>query len=212
VTISIVPPASALDPVAARSLVGLAGLPTIVATGPFDNQPYAEQLAAAFAMVRLRCRPQLVLVGTGAHRATVMRRSFAQGAGASVHVIRDLTEDSWPYLIAAADVVVPSPAAASVTLMDVLSVGRPVVGPADPAIVRAVVPASAGLVYRPGDVSGMAEALLRLLTTPSLRHGMSCRARQVARRHHLQRLSLQQTEQRGNEHAQHPWPTSAMGR
>jgi glycosyltransferase involved in cell wall biosynthesis len=192
--------------------VGLAGLPTIVATGPFDNQPYAEQLAAAFAMVRLRCLAQLVLAGTGAHRATVMRRSFAQGAGASVHVIRDLTEDSWPYLIAAADVVVSSPAATADTLMDVLSVGRPVVGPADPAIVRVVVPASAGLVYRSGDVSGMAEALLRLLTTPSLRHGMSCRARQVARRHHLQRLSLQRTEQRGNEHAQHPWPTSAMGR
>jgi hypothetical protein len=42
-------------------------------------------------MVRLRCRAQLVLVGTGAHRATIMRRSFAQGAGT---------------LIAAADVVV----------------------------------------------------------------------------------------------------------
>jgi hypothetical protein len=96
VTISMVPPASALDPVAARSLVGVTGLPTIVATGPFDNQPYAEQLAAASAMVRLRCRAQLVLVGTGAHRATIMRRSFAQGAGT---------------LIAAADVVVPGPAA-----------------------------------------------------------------------------------------------------
>jgi glycosyltransferase involved in cell wall biosynthesis len=212
VTMSMVPPASALDPVAARSVIGLVDLPTIVAMGPFDDEAQAEQLAAAFTTVRSRCRAQLVLVGAGAHRATVMRRSFAQGAGTSVHVIRDLTEDSWPYLIAAADVVVPSPAAASVTLMDVLSVGRPVVGPADPAIVRAVVPASAGLVYRPGDVSGMAEALLRLLTTPSLRHGMSCRARQVARRHHLQRLSLQRTEQRGNEHAQHPWPTSAMGR
>jgi glycosyltransferase involved in cell wall biosynthesis len=197
---------------AARSLVGLAGLPTIVATGPFDNQAHAEQLAAAFITVRSRCRAQLVLLGTGEHRATVMRRSFAQGAGTSVQVIRGLTEDRWPYLIAAADVVVPSPAAASVTLMGVLSVGRPVVGPADPAIVRAVVPASAGLVYRPGDVSGMAEALLRVLTTPSLRHGMSCRARQVARRHHLQRLSLQRTEQRGNEHAQHRWPNSAMDR
>jgi hypothetical protein len=72
--------------------VGVAGLPAIVATGPFDNQPYAERLAAAFAMVRLQCRAQLVLVGNGAHRATIMRRGFAQGAGT---------------LIAAADVVVP---------------------------------------------------------------------------------------------------------
>jgi glycosyltransferase involved in cell wall biosynthesis len=192
--------ASALDPVAARSVVGLAGLPTIVAMGPFDDPTYAKQLAAAFTTVRLRCSAQLVLVGTGPQRATIMRRTLAHGVGSSVHVVRDLPADRWPYLIAAADVVVPSPTAASITLLDVLSVGRPVVAPADPAIVRVVVPASAGLVYRPGHVSGMAEALLRLLTTPALRHGMGCRARQVARRHHLRRIALQRTEQR-NEHA-----------
>jgi glycosyltransferase involved in cell wall biosynthesis len=195
----MVPPASALDPVAARSLVGLAGLPTVVATGPFDDQAHAEQLAAAFTTVRSRCRAQLVLLGTGEHRATVMRRSFAQGAGTSVHAIRDLTDDRWPYLIAAADVVVPNPTGGYTTLLDVLGTGRPVVVQADPTTVRLVEPASAGLIYRQGDVSGMAAALLRLLTTPALRHGMSCRARQVARRHHLQRLSLQRTEQRGNE-------------
>jgi hypothetical protein len=121
VTISMVPPASVLDPVTARSLVGVAGLPTVVATGSFDNQPYAEQLAAAFAMVRLQC--------------------------------------------AAADVVVPG---------------------------------------RPGDVPRDGEALLRLLTSPSLCHGMSCRARQVARRHQLQRLSLQRGTIQEDEHAQHP--------
>jgi glycosyltransferase involved in cell wall biosynthesis len=197
---------------AARSLVGLAGLPTVVATGPFDNQAHAEQLAAAFTTVRSRCRAQLVLLGTGEHRTTVMRRGFAQGAGASVHAIRDLTDDRWLYLIAAADVVVPNPTGEHTTLLDVLGAGRPVVAQADPTTVRLVVPASAGLIYRPSDVSGMAAALLRLLTTPTLRHAMGCRARQVARRHHLQRLSLQRTEQRGNEHAQHSWPTSAMGR
>jgi glycosyltransferase involved in cell wall biosynthesis len=193
-------PASALDPVAARSLVGLAGLPTIVATGPFNDRTYAEQLAAAFVTVRLRCGAQLVLLGTGPQRATIMRRAFAHGVGTSVHVVRDIPADRWPYLIAAADVVVPSPAATSITLLDVLSVGRPVVAPADPAIVRVVVPASAGLVYRPGHVPGMAEALLRLLTTPALRHGMGCRARQVARRHHLRQIAMQPTGLR-DEHA-----------
>jgi len=192
--------ASALNPVAARSSVGLAGLPTIVAMGPFNDPAYAEQLAAAFTAVRLRCSAQLVLLGTGPQRATIMRRTLANGVGTSVHVVRDLPADRWPYLIAAADVVVPSPATASDAILDVLGVGRPMVAPADPAIVRVVVPASAGLVYRPGHASGMAEALLRLLTTPALRHGMGSRARQVARRHHMQRLALQLTEQR-NHHA-----------
>jgi glycosyltransferase involved in cell wall biosynthesis len=185
---------SALNPVTARSLVGLAGRPTIVAMGPFDDHAHAEQLAAAFATVASRCSAQLVLLGTGPHRATVMRRTFAHGVGSSVHAVRDLPADRWPLLIAAADVVVQSPAAASIALLDVLSIGRPVVAPAEPAIVRVVVPASAGLVYRTGDVAGMAEALLRLLTTPALRQGMGCRARQVARRHHLQRMALQRSE------------------
>jgi glycosyltransferase involved in cell wall biosynthesis len=193
-------PAAALNPTAARSLYGLTGLPTIVAMGPFDDLAHAERLAATFNMVRLWCRAQLIHVGFGGHRATVMRRSFALGVGSSVHVIRDLTEDRWPFLIAAADVVVPNTAAASITLLDVLGAGRPAVAQAAAATVRLVVPASAGPIYRPGDVSGMAGALLRLLTSPAVRHGMGCRARAVARKDRLQRMSLQRPQQR-NEYA-----------
>ena len=184
------------DPTVARSVVGLAGLPTIVAIGPFDDRAHAEQLAAAFTMVRRRCQVQLVLLGTGIQRATIMRRALAQGVRTSVHVERDLTGERWPDLIAAADVVVPSVAAGPITLLDVLAAGRPVVAPADPAAVQLVVPASVGLVYRPGDVPGMARALLRLLTNPALRTGMGCRAREVARRHHSHRMTQQRTDGR----------------
>jgi hypothetical protein len=143
------------DPIVARSAVGLAGLPTIVAIGPFDDRVHAEQLADAFpgaAPLPGAARP----LGTGIQRATIMRRALAQGVGTSVHVERDLTGERWADLIAAADVVVPSVAAGPITLLDVLAAGRPVVAPADPAAVQLVVPASVGLVYRPGDVSGMA--------------------------------------------------------
>jgi glycosyltransferase involved in cell wall biosynthesis len=184
----------------ARSLVGLAGLPTIVALGPFSDRAHAEQLAAAFITVRRRCQAQLVLVGTGLQRAAVLRRTFAQGVGTSVHVVRELPAEQWSDLVAAADVVVPSAASGSTMLLEVLAAGRPVVASANPEVVRLVVPASAGLVYRPGDVSGMAAALLRLLTTPALRHGMSSRAIEVARRHHLQHMTPQRADE-GNEYA-----------
>jgi glycosyltransferase involved in cell wall biosynthesis len=198
--IAVTAPAAAVNPMAARSLLGLTALPTIVAMGPFDNQAHAEQLATAFAMVRSRCRAQLILFGSGGHRATIMRRSLALGVGTGVHVMRDFTEDRWPSLLAAADVVVPNVAAESITLLDVLGAGRPVVAPAHPTTVRLVVPTSAGLIYRPGDVPGMARALLRLLTTPALRHGMGCRARAVARKYRLQQMALQPADQR-TEHA-----------
>ena len=182
------------DPIVARLVVGLAGLPTIVATGPFDDRAQAEQLAAAFTMVRRRCQVQLVLLGTGTQRTTVLRRTLAQGVRTSVHVERDLTGERWADMIAAADVVVPSVAAGPIMLLDVLAAGRPVVAPTEPAAVQLVVPSSVGLVYRPGDVSGMASALLRLLLSPELRTGMGFRAREVARRYQPQRMTQQRTD------------------
>ena len=185
------------DSAVARSLLSLADLPTVVALGPFDDLAHAEQLAAAFTAVRRRCNAQFVLFGTGVHRAAIIRRTFAQGVPSSVHVV---PEDRWPDLVAAADLIVPSTASGLRRLLEVLAAGRPVVAPVNPTTVRLVVPSSAGLVYRPGDVSGMAGALLRLLTTPSLRHGMAGRAREVARRHHTRQIRLHEPE-REKEHA-----------
>jgi glycosyltransferase involved in cell wall biosynthesis len=189
-------PRTPLDPVDARSLVGLTGLPTIVAIGPFDDHVHAQQLAAAFITVRRHCKVQLVLLGTGEQRTAVMRRTSAQGVGSSVHVVRDSCDYRWSDLVAAADLVVFGSSSGTAMLLDVLAAGRPVVAPAGPATVQLVVPAIAGLVYRPGDVSAMAGALLRLLTTPVLRRGMGRRARQVARRHHLESIARKQSDER----------------
>jgi glycosyltransferase involved in cell wall biosynthesis len=180
-------PRTRLDPVDARSLVGLAGLSTIVAIGPFDDRAHAQQLAAAFITVRRQREVQLVLLGAGEQRTAVTRRTCEQGVGSSVHVVSDSCDYRWSDLVAAADLVVLGSSSGTAMLLDVLAAGRPVVAPADPATVQLVVPAIVGLVYQPGDVSGMAEALLRLLTTPVLRRGMGGRARQVARRHHLEK-------------------------
>ena len=184
-------PRTPLDPVDARSLVGLSSLPTIVAIGPFDDHAHAEQLAAAFIAVRRQREVQLVLFGTGEQRAAVMRRTSGHGVGSSVHVVGDSYDYQWSDLVAAADLVVLGGSSGTAVLLDVLAAGRPVVAPADPAIVQLVVPAIVGLVYRSGDVSGMAEALRRLVSTPVLRRGMGGRARQVARRYHLEKQCAQ---------------------
>jgi glycosyltransferase involved in cell wall biosynthesis len=148
----------------ARSRLGLPDVPTIVALGPFDDLEHADHLTGALAALRLRCQAQVVFLGG------------------------EVDGSRWSDLIAAADVVVPSTATGSRALLDVMALGRPVVAPTSPATVRLVVPASAGLVYRQGDVSAMSTALLRVLTTPTLRHGMACRAREVAQRHRLEHV------------------------
>jgi L-malate glycosyltransferase len=156
---------------------------TIVAIGPFEDGGHAEHLAAAFALV-VRERPdtRLVLVGGGMQCGAIMRWAFTHGLGKRVQASRNRAEEERSKLIAAATLVVASPASGVAELLEVLAMGTPVVAPANPTAVRLVAPAVAGLVHRPGDVTAMAAAMLRLLTMPTLRHGMSCRAAEVAQR------------------------------
>ena len=179
------------EPVDARAPVGRAGVPTIVAIGPFDDRAEAHQLAAAFITVRQQCKAQLVLLGGGVHRPVVIRETAERAVGKSVHVVRNPSDYRWSDLIAAADLVVLGSSSGTTTLLNVLAEGRAGGrhrrpgnrGAGSPGIVLEV------LVYPPGDVSGMAGALLRLLTTPLLRRGMGGRARQVARRYRLEAIA-----------------------
>ena len=123
------------EPMVARSLLGLASLPTIVAIGPFDDLVQAHQLAAAFTVVQRSCRAQLVLLGAGAQRAAT-RRAVPRSAGPRVHTFDQPSARLWSDVVAAADVVVLGIASGSMTLLNVLAAGRPVVAPADPATVR----------------------------------------------------------------------------
>src|ERR1700682_3847755 len=101
------------DPVVARSLIDLPGLPTIVAMGPFEDRSESEELAEAFTAVRRHCVAQLVLFGTGPQRTTIVRRAFAHGVGSNVHPLRNFPAGRWSDVLASADVVVPSTASGS---------------------------------------------------------------------------------------------------
>ncbi|HVQ50026.1 MAG TPA: glycosyltransferase [Mycobacterium sp.] len=187
----------------ARALVGLAELPTIVAVGPFSDLGHAEQLGAAFIAVLRSCTTQLVLLGTGAHRGAVVRQAADCSVQSRVHLVADLVEHRRSMLLAAADVVVPSPASGTGMLLDLMAVGRAVAAPAIPAAARLIVPAGAGLFCWPGGVSAMTAAILRLLSAPMLRDEMATRAGQVTERQDLCRAKRRHfnTVSKGNEHA-----------
>ena len=208
-------PRTRLNPVEARSLVGLTGLTTIVATGPFDDHAHAQQLAAAIITVRRHCEVQLVLLGTGEHRAAPDRRTSTQGVRSSVHAVSDSRDYQWSDLVAAADLVVLGSSSGTAVLLDVLAAGRPVVAPADPAIVQLVVPAIVGLVYRPGgDVSGMTEALCprRLIerTGAASRNGRSRKASSATAS--PGKAMRANSPMKGNRYEYAPRPTSGVDR
>jgi glycosyltransferase involved in cell wall biosynthesis len=190
-------PFSPVGPAVARSGVGLANRPTVVAMGPFHDVAYVNDLTAGIAFVQRHFCAQLVLLGSGAER--VATRSTATEVQRWVHWIESAPSDLWSNVVAAADVLLPNPASGLIGLLDALAAGRAVVAAVDPTTFPVVVCSSVGLVYRPGDFSAMARALLRILTNPALRHGMSSRASDVARRH----KSYHGGNQHGNERKGH---------
>jgi glycosyltransferase involved in cell wall biosynthesis len=167
-------------------VIGLAELPTIVADGPFENLGHAQQLAAMFSAVQKPRRTQLVLLGTGTRSWVVVRHAAERGLQTRL-VIEDCNGPRRPHLLAAADLVIPSPGSTPSAVVEVMAAGRAVVAVADPVTAQLVVPFSAGLLYRPGDVAAMTSAVMRLLTQTELRHQMGSRASQVAQRHPLNR-------------------------
>jgi glycosyltransferase involved in cell wall biosynthesis len=174
-----------------RPMVELSNLATIVAAGPFDDLDHAQQLAAMFTDVQRTCRTQLVLLGQGARRSLVVRRSAERRLQTRLVLIDDCAGPQRSDLLAAADLVIPSPASTPSALVETMAAGRAVVACASPSAAALVMPHSAGLLYGTGDVSAMTAAVVRLLTHPELRHQMGGRASQVAQRYRLQSLSRQ---------------------
>jgi glycosyltransferase involved in cell wall biosynthesis len=183
------------DTASGRSLVGVSNLATIVAVGPFDDLDHAQQLAAMFTDVQRTCRTQLVLLGLGACRSLIVRRSAERRLQTRLVLIDDCAGPQRSDLLAAADLVIPSPASTPSALVETMAAGRAVVASASPATAALVMPQSAGLLYGTGDVSAMTAAVVRLLTHPELRHQMGGRASQVAQRCRLRSLSRQWSDE-----------------
>jgi glycosyltransferase involved in cell wall biosynthesis len=179
------------DTASGRSLVRQSDLATVVAVGPFDDLEHANELVAMFTGVQKKCRTQLVLLGRGTHRSLVVRRAAERALQVRLALNEDCAGPQRSDLLAAADIVIPSPDSAPTTLVEVMAAGRAVVASAGPATAALVMPHSAGLLYRPGDVSAMTAAVVRLLEHPALRNQMGSRASQVARAHRLHMLSQQ---------------------
>jgi glycosyltransferase involved in cell wall biosynthesis len=181
--IAAMPRRAGKDPSVARSVLGLADLPTIVALGPFDDLTHARHLRAAFIILQRVCPAQLILLGSGPQRTAVLRN-----IGAGAHMFDLYGEPRWSDLMAAADLVVSSAASGIEALLAVMAEGRALVAPMEPETVRLILPTSAGLVYRPGDVSAMTSAIFRLMTMPRLRQEMATRASAVAQRQQLEQV------------------------
>jgi glycosyltransferase involved in cell wall biosynthesis len=163
--------------VAARHRLGIdRAAPLAVCLGRVTRQKGQDVLLAAWPRVRSRCpAAQLCIVGDGEALPTLRA-----GAPPGVHFLPPVTDPRCWY--AAADVVVlPSRwEGLSLTLLEALASGCPVVVTDIPGLAEAVAP-GVGARIPPGDVYALGSALARRLAEPGLRAAEGCAAARVAR-------------------------------
>jgi glycosyltransferase involved in cell wall biosynthesis len=120
-------------------------------------------LAAARKVIAEYPEARFVFVGDGPLRSAW--RSLAQSLGIEDRVVFTGTRTDMPEIYASLDLIVlPSfGEAMPMCLLEALASAKPVVATRVGAIPRIVVPGITGLLVEPGDESGLAAAILRLL-------------------------------------------------
>jgi glycosyltransferase involved in cell wall biosynthesis len=148
---------------ASRAQIGVQShVPLAVCVGRVTRQKGQDVLLAAWPSVRARCpEAELCVVGNGDLLPELRARS---PAGVRFAV----TDDVRPWYGAADVVVLPSRwEGLSLTLLEALASGRPVVAAAVPGLAEAL-PSGAGALVPPEDPGVLANEILRRLTDPGL--------------------------------------------
>lgn len=149
--------------VASRAAIGAdLAAPLAVCVGRVTRQKGQDVLLAAWPQVLARCPDaELCVVGNGDLLSGLRAQSPAGVRFA-------MTDDVRPWYAAADVVVLPSRwEGLSLTLLEALASGRPVVASAVPGLAEAV-PSGAGALVPPEDPSALATEIARRLTDPAM--------------------------------------------
>jgi glycosyltransferase involved in cell wall biosynthesis len=162
--ISPAPGARPRDATRAGLLLGEAQ-PVLLTVGSLTRQKAQDLLLDAFARVGARLPDaRLLIAGDGPLRGALADQAKRLGLGDSVRLLGARIDAA--DLIAAADVFVLSSRreGLSITLLEAMRAGRPVVATRAGGNAEAVADGSTGLLVEPGDATALAEALHALLS------------------------------------------------
>lgn len=182
-------PGTAEQKTSFRHKMGLpAGVPIVVFTGRLA--PEKELLSLLGALTRVNLPALVVLVGDGPERAVLETRTAELGLAGRVLFAGRRPPDTIQDWLKAADIFVllSSNEGFSCSLAEAMSCGLPSIVSGIPANTQLVENEVHGLVAVLRDEQSIADALLRLLSSESLRRSLGASARQRV----LERYSLDQ--------------------
>ncbi len=175
------------DKAAARRDLGLPERPTILYTGRLDAEKDMETWLRAGAVVLRSLDAQLVVGGEGTDKARLRQLVRALGLEGSVTFPGYLPHERLPHLYQAADAYCITSAVElqSITTLEALASGLPVVAARALALPELVEDGHNGFLAAPGDAASFARALVTLLQSPARARAMGALGRQRAAEHSL---------------------------
>ena len=177
-----------------RRAYGLPQRPIILYLGRMEKAKSINVLIDAFAEVHRRADCHLLLVGGGDNLQDLASRIAKHGLSRSATLTGSIPYQSFDlvalYQVADIYVMPSSLETQSITTLEALAAGRPVVAANGGALPELIKDGVNGLLFRAGSSADLADRILTLLRDPTLRSRLSAAAVKTAAEHELQK-SLQ---------------------
>jgi colanic acid/amylovoran biosynthesis glycosyltransferase len=150
--------------------------PTIVCVGRLSAEKGQIGLVEAFAkLVKEGLKARLCLVGSGPDRSAIEAAIQRFDISSRCQMPGQLSEDETLGVIASSDILVSASfmEGLPVVLMEALALGVPAIAPRVAGIPELIEDGRSGLLFHPGDWSGLTEALRQLITSAERRRSLA---------------------------------------
>lgn len=191
------------DPRPIRAKLGLDGEPVISFVGGFQHWHGLDRLVESFARVLQEVpRARLLLVGDGRARHAVQRKINELGIETAIIMTGLVPQVRVPEMLSAADIaVLPYPPLprelwfSPLKLYEYMAAGKAIVASGTGQIAEVIRHGHTGLLVEPGDVTGLAQAMISLIKDPAARAQLGRNARRQAVERHSWEQYIKQLEQ-----------------
>lgn len=162
-------------------------VPTVLFVGRMDQEKRIDELLRAFAALPAGTRAELEVIGEGVMREEWTGLAAELGIGARTRFRGFVSDDEVvaAYRRAAVFCMPGIAELQSISTLEAMAAGTPVVAADAMALPHLVRPGRNGWLYPPGDVPELTARLAALLGDPALRRRMGAQSRELVARHEI---------------------------
>lgn len=164
--------------------------PTLVFVGRLDKEKHIEQVILALHQVKDRIDMEFHIGGKGAQKKYLQALVKKFGLEERVKFLGFVPDGDLPILYASADCAVTAGIAElqSISSMEAMACGLPVIAVNAMALPELVSDGENGFLFEPGDIRGLGEALVKVFSDEHLRRRMSQKSLELIAEHDINKV------------------------